>query len=111
MSTPFEQTPMTGDGMRALGVAIPLLERTIRRVAHSMTPDADHRDDLIQAAWVELWEGDVTRYILANPGDFGFVREILINKMTKVWGGRREDSGEAVEPTAEWLPKVDKRVA
>ena len=81
-----QKTPLTAEGMRALGAAWPVFERTIKRVAHRMTEDPDQRDDLIQSAMVELWEIDPTRYVFRDAKEVGYVREILVNRMLRVWG-------------------------
>ena len=72
--------------MRALGVAWPVFARTIKRVAHKITKDPDQRDDLIQSAMVELWEIDPTRFVFRDAKEVGYVREILVNRMLRVWG-------------------------
>ena len=81
-----QKTPLSGDGMRALGAAWLVFERTITRVAHNITQDPDERDDLIQSAMVELWEIDPTRYRFVSAAEFGYVREILVHRMLRVWG-------------------------
>lgn len=81
-----QMTPLSGDGMRALGAAWLVFERTIKRVAHNITKDPDERDDLIQSAMVELWEIDPTRYRFVSAAEFGYVREILVHRMLRVWG-------------------------
>ena len=86
MTLASQKTPLTAEGMRALGVAWPVFERTIKRVAHNITQDPDERDDLIQSAMVELWEIDPTRYLFASATEVGYVREILVNRMLRVWG-------------------------
>ena len=89
---PFEPTPMTADGMRALGEYWPKLERTIRRIAFAITPDEDDREDLIQSAMMEFWQLEPARYNLSNPQEFCYLREILVHRMWNVWG--KDQGGE-----------------
>ena len=90
MSAPMtfasQKTPLTAEGMRALGVAWPLFERTLKRVAHGLSKAPDDRDDLIQSAMVELWEIDPTRFVFRDAKEVCYVREILVNRMLRVWG-------------------------
>jgi len=82
----MQKTPLTADGMRALGVSWPVFERTIKGIAYNITEDPDKRDDLIQSAMIELWEIDPTRFLFRNARDVGFVREILVRRLLRVWG-------------------------
>ena len=90
MSAPLtfasQKTPLTAEGMRALGVAWPLFERTLKRVAHCLSPAPDDRDDLMQSAMVELWEIDPTRFAFKDAREIGYVREILVKHMLRVSG-------------------------
>ena len=38
---------------------------------------------------VELWEIDPTRYRFVSAAEFGYVREILVHRMLRVWGVER----------------------
>ena len=102
---PFERTPTTVDGMRALGTAWPKLERTVKRIAHAITTDEDDRKDLIQSAMVEFWELEPAHYDLSDPLEFGYVREILVHRMWNIWG--RDQGGEQAVAMGLLIPIVE----
>jgi hypothetical protein len=57
----------------------------IVRMVNRFTDDLDLRDDLIQEALIWLWEMDPTRYDLNDPGDVGYIRKALANRVYTMW--------------------------
>lgn len=79
-------------------------EETLRRVSLRMTDDEDERDDLLQAALMELWLADPTRFDVRDRGERRYLRRILVNTMWRVWKEERSfehmhhpDAAELVE--------------
>ena len=102
---PFEATPITSDGMRALGVQWPVFEKMIKRIAHTITKDPDDRKDLIQSAMVEFWEIDPTRNDLTSHHEIAYVRTRLVHRMWDVWG--KDQGGEQAVAMGLLIPVVE----
>ena len=63
----------------------PSFERGVAWRARRITDDPDMQKDLIQEAMITLWKADPTRFNLARPGERGYVRRMLINRMLNVY--------------------------
>ena len=87
----------TGDARRACESAWPLFAPALTRVAERMTDDKDEREDLLQEAMIALWNADPTRFDLRDPLDMRYLEKILVHRMWKVWGGKKNRLRETTD--------------
>jgi DNA-directed RNA polymerase specialized sigma24 family protein len=74
----------TGDATRAVARAWPRFAPLLERLAAHSTPSEDEAEDLVQEAWIQLWQTDPTRFDLRDPREFRYLRRILVNRMWRV---------------------------
>ena len=83
--TPPPADGATGDVMMQADSRIwRLVQASVHRTADRLSNDRDQREELIQAARLELWRIDASRCDFTDPRELSYLRGILSKEMSNV---------------------------